>query len=107
MKSYHPAGVQDRKKGGVDLTREQVVDSASQASDRYTCEVVYRRVKEFDILHGHLPRKFLPYITAGWYVAHMFTQFYKPLCEPISWPLRHRQMQRASEIAPLAEMNSN
>ena len=102
MFSIFPAVVKDREKGGVDLTEKQVVDSSEQAADRYTCEVVYKRVKTFDILHGHLPLKFLPYITAGWYVAHMFAQFYTPLRESVTWPQRHKQMKEAVQLAPLA-----
>ena len=102
MYSFFPAVVKDREKGGVDLTEKQVVDSSEQAADRYTCEVVYKRVKTFDILHGHLPLKFLPYITAGWYVAHMFAQFYTPLRESVTWPQRHKQMNEAVQLAPLA-----
>ena len=104
MNSFYPAVVKDREKGGVDLTSEQVVDSATQAADRYTCEVVYRRVKVFGILHGHLPRKFLPYITAGWYVAHMFAQFYPPLREATGWPARHKQFEIALACGPLLEL---
>ena len=99
--SFYPAVVKDRDKGAVDLTHEQVIDSSEQAADRYTCEVVYRRVKVFDILHGHLPRKFLPYITAGWYVAHMFAQFYPPLRESVGCPLREQQLQDAIALGPL------
>ena len=104
MYSFYPAVVKDREKRAADLTHEQVVDSAEQAADRYTCEVVYRRVKVFDILHGHLPRKFLPYITAGWYVAHMFAQFYPPLRESVGCALRDKQLQDAIALAPLAQV---
>ena len=99
--SFYPAVVKDRDKGAVDLTHEQVIDSSEQAADRYTCEVVYRRVKVFDILHGHLPRKFLPYITAGGDVAHMFAQFYPPLRESVGCPLREQQLQDAIALGPL------
>lgn len=102
--SFYPAVVKDREKGGVTLTNEQVIDSSEQAADRYTCEVVYRRVKTFDILHGHLPRKFLPYITTGWYVAHMFAQYYPPLRESVAWPMRHRYLRDAIRLAPCVEM---
>ena len=101
--SFYPAVVKDRDKGAVDLTHEQVIDSSEQAADRYTCEVVYRRVKVFDILHGHLPRKFLPYITAGWYVAHMFAQFYPPLRESVGCPLREQQLQDAIALGLLVQ----
>ena len=52
---------------------------------RYTSEVVYSRVKVFDILDDKLPFKFLPYVTFGWYVGHLFAQFYLPLREPTVW----------------------
>ena len=98
MYSFFPAVVKDRTKGeGVgfrvtahththtctcthtrnpgtsNLSKGDVEDSAKQASDRYTCEVVYNRVKVFDILKGHLPIKFLPYITAGLCLLCMHT----------------------------------
>ena len=105
MHSLYPAVVKDREKGGVTLSAEQVIDSSEQASDRYTCEVVYKRVKSFDILQGHLPRKFLPYISAGWHVAHMFAQFYPPLREPIAWPMREHYLLRAISLAPVVTIS--
>ena len=101
MRSLYPAVVKDREKGGVTLSNKQVVDSSVQAADRYTCEVVYSRVKNFDILHGHLPRKFLPYISAGWHVGHMFAQFYPPLRESVAWPLRDQYLREAINLAPV------
>lgn len=103
--SYHPAKVQDRKKGGVDLTTEQVIDSAVQAADRYTSEVVYSRVKVFDILQSKCAFKFLPYITTGWYVGHMFAQFYKPLREPTTWKHRQTYLDDAMALAPLSHVD--
>ena len=100
MLSLFPAVVTDREKGAVGLSNSQVVSSAEQAGDRYTCEVVYNRVKEFKILHGHLPRKFLKFITAGWYVAHMFCQYYGPLRESVSWGQRDFHMQEAINLGP-------
>ena len=89
MFSFFPAVVRDREKGKSELTAQDIIVSSSkQASDRYTCEVVYNRVKVFDIVKGYLTYKFLMYVTAGWYVAHMFCQFYGPLREPVSWPMR-------------------
>ena len=102
MTSLYPAVVTDREKGAPGLACGDVVDSAEQAADRYTCEVVYRRVKVFDILHGHLPRKFLPFITSGWYVAHMFCQYYEPLRESVTWTQREYYMEMAVRLGPLA-----
>ena len=107
MKSLFPAVVKDREKGGVTLTSEQVVDSSVQAADRYTCEVVYKRVKTFDILQGHLARKFLPYISAGWHVAHMFAQFYPPLREPVAWPRREHYLREAISLAPVVTVSDS
>ena len=59
-------------------------------------------MKVFDILHGHLPRKFLPFVTAGWYVAHMFAQYYKPLRESVAWSEREYHMQSAVNLGPLS-----
>ena len=101
MTSLYPAVVKDREKGGVGLTRDEVVSSAEQSSDRYTCEVVYRRVKVFDILHGHLPRKFLSFLTPAWYVGHMFAQYYNPLRESVAWSQREYHMQAAVNLGPL------
>ena len=46
--SYHPAHVKDRKKGGVTLTVNEVIDSAVQAADRYGDSLTDLHIKHFD-----------------------------------------------------------
>ena len=78
-RAFTPANV-NRKTG--DLTHRQVIDARRQSADRYTCEVVYARVKRFRILTGRCPVSRLQYLPAAWLVAHMAANFYKPLREP-------------------------
>ena len=77
--AFSPAHI-NRKRG--DLTHRQVIDARRQSADRYTCEVVYSRVKQFRILTGRCPVIRLQYLPAAWLVAHMVANFYKPLREP-------------------------
>jgi len=77
--AFSPAHV-NRKTG--DLTHRQVIDARRQSADRYTCEVVYARVKQFRILTGRCPVSRLQFLPAAWLVSHMAANFYKPLREP-------------------------
>ena len=64
------------------FTLHEVVDARRQSADRYTCEAVYSRVKQFRVLTGRQPIRNLQYINAAWYVAHMAANMYKPLALP-------------------------
>lgn len=77
--AFSPAHV-NRKTG--DLTHRQVIDARRQSADRYTCEVVYSRVKQFRILTGRCPVSRLQFLPSAWLVAHMAANFYKPLRAP-------------------------
>ena len=79
VRAFSPAFV-SRATG--DLTHRQVIDARRQSADRYTCEVVYSRVKTFKILTGKCPVHLLQYLNDAWYVAHMAANFFTPLARP-------------------------
>ena len=81
LRAFVPAFV-NRKTG--DLTFRQVLEARKQSADRYTCEVVYSRVKKFRILTGTCPLNRCQYLNAAWMVAHMAANLYKPLAVPDS-----------------------
>jgi len=81
LRAFIPAFV-NRKTG--DLTLRQILEARRQSADRYTCEVVYSRVKKLRILTGTCPVNRCQYLNAAWMVAHMTANLYKPLAQPDS-----------------------
>ena len=74
-----------RNRKTKDLEYDQISDANANSSDRYVVEVVYRRVKTFRILRGHVDRGFMSHVGCAWHVGHMFANFYAPLRCPIGW----------------------
>ena len=74
-----------RNRKTKDLEYDQISDANANSSDRYVVEVVYRRVKTFRILRGHVDRGFMSHVGYAWHVGHMFANFYAPLRCPIGW----------------------
>lgn len=86
------------EQGAKQFTLYEVVDARRQSADRYTCEAVFSRVKQFRVLTGRQPIRNLQYINAAWYVAHMAANMYKPLAVPDTlgeWP---DLLQKASSL---------
>ena len=64
------------------FTLHEVVSARQQSADRYTCEALFSRVKQFRVLTGRRPLRNCQYMNSAWYVAHMAANMYKPLAVP-------------------------
>ena len=82
VRAFLPAGLAGKPKDSKFFTHAEVIDARKQSADRYTCEAVFSRVKQFRVLTGRQPIHNLQYINSAWYVAHMVANMYKPLAKP-------------------------